>query len=282
MEGVGSPVAGRVIEAEDWPEFESELSSPQAARAAERPRRIDLARMAALFRTPAGLSIARGVACMVGCAEMITVYGEGRGFRVVWLLEELGIPYELRPVDMLAGVENDPEFLAVNPAGFIPAIRDGDVTMVESIAIMEYLIARNGPTTLAPDPTDPAFALYQQFLHLGEAGLAGFVFISVVSRILAPEAERDNWGARKALELYKSRLGLVTRQLARSPYLAGERFTAADISVTYALEFAERTGSAELGEVERAYVARTTAREPYKRAMDACQATKAWVSSLAR
>jgi len=73
---------------------------------------------------------------------MITVFGEGRGFRVVWLLEEMGLAYRLRPVDPLAGVENDPEFLAVNPAGFIPAIQDGEVTMVESIAIMEYLMAR--------------------------------------------------------------------------------------------------------------------------------------------
>src|SRR5580698_7004144 len=81
-----------------------------------------------------------------GLAKMITVFGEGRGFRVVWLLEEMGLPYRLRPVDLLAGVENDIEFLAINPAGFIPAIRDGDVTMVESIAIMEYLIARYGPT----------------------------------------------------------------------------------------------------------------------------------------
>jgi hypothetical protein len=61
---------------------------------------------------------------------MITVFGEGRGFRVVWLLEEMGLAYRLRPVDLLAGVENDPEFLAVNPAGFIPAIQDGEVTMV--------------------------------------------------------------------------------------------------------------------------------------------------------
>jgi len=73
---------------------------------------------------------------------MITGFGEGRGFRVVWLLEEMGLPYQLRPVDLLAGVENDPEYLTVNPAGFIPAIRDSDVTMVESIAIMEYLMAR--------------------------------------------------------------------------------------------------------------------------------------------
>jgi glutathione S-transferase len=212
---------------------------------------------------------------------MITVFGEGRGFRVVWLLEEMGLPYRLRPVDLLVGVENDPAFLAINPAGFIPALQDGDVTLVESIAIMEYLMARHGPTPLAPEPRDPAFPAYQQFLHLGEAGLAASMYFVVVSRNLAPEAERRNWGARKALEVFESRLGLVTQQLARSPYLAGDAFTAADISVTYALEFAQRTGCYALGEVERAYVARTTARDAYRRAMDTCQATKAWAEAAA-
>ena len=60
---------------------------------------------------------------------MLTVYGEGRGFRVVWLLEELGVAYRLRPVDLL-DVENDPEFLAINPAGFIPALQDGEMIML--------------------------------------------------------------------------------------------------------------------------------------------------------
>jgi glutathione S-transferase len=207
---------------------------------------------------------------------MITVFGEGRGFRVVWLLEEMGLPYQLRPVDLLAGVEKDTEFLAINPAGFIPAIRDGDVTMVESIAIMEYLMARYGPTPLAPDPHHPAFSAYQQFLHLGEAGLAAPMYIVVVSRHLAPELERQNWGARKAQEVFESRLGLVTRQLAHSPYLAGNTFTRADISVTYALEIAHRSGAAALGKPEQAYVARTSGRDAYKRAMEVCQATKAW------
>jgi glutathione S-transferase len=156
---------------------------------------------------------------------MITVFGEGRGFRVVWLLEEMGIPYRLRPVDLLAGVEKDAEFLAVNPAGFIPAIQDGNVTMVESIAIMEYLMGRYGPTQLAPDPHDPAFPAYQQFLHLGEAGLAASIYFVVGARNYAPEAQRQNWSAGQAQEVFESRLGLVTRQLARSPYLAGETFT---------------------------------------------------------
>ena len=209
---------------------------------------------------------------------MVTVFGEGRGFRVVWLLEEMGLAYRLRPVDVLAGVENDPEFLAVNPAGFIPAIQDGEVTMVESIAIMEYLMARYGPTPLAPDPHDPAFPAYQQFLHLGEAGLAASIYFVVGARNIAPEAERQNWSAGQAQQVFDSRLGLVTRQLARSPYLAGDIFTAADISVTYALGLAKRAGGVVLGQAEQTYLARVRGREAYKRAMETCQATKAWAA----
>ncbi len=212
---------------------------------------------------------------------MITVWGTGRGFRVVWLLEEMGLAYRVRPVDLIAGAHNDPEFLAINPSGFIPALQDGDAVMVESIAIMEYLMARYGPTPLAPAPQDPAFPLYQQFLHLGEAGLAMSMYIVVVSRNLAPAPDKDNWGARKALAIFENRLKLVTRQLARAPYMAGDRFTAADIAVAYALEFASRTIDYPFGELERAYIDRTTARDSYARAMDACPDTKAWAASVA-
>jgi len=212
---------------------------------------------------------------------MITVFGEGRGFRVVWLLEEMRLPYRLRRVDLLAGVENDAEFLAVNPAGFIPAMRDGDVTMVESIAIMEYLMARYGPTPFAPAATEAAYPAYQQFLHFGEAGLAAPIYFVNASRNRAPEAERQNWGARFALEVFRSRLGLVARQLARSPYMAGDAFTAADISVTYALELAQRGGGVALGEAEQAYVARMSRRDGYLRAMENCHDTRAWVAKLA-
>lgn len=213
---------------------------------------------------------------------MITLFGEGRGFRVIWLLEEMGLPHKLRGVDLHAGVENDPEFLAINPAGFIPALQDGDVTLVESVAIMQYLMSRYGPTPLAPEPRDPAFPGYLQFLHLGEAGLAMAMYIVNVSLNLAPEAERQNWGARKALKIFESRLALVTRQLERSPYLAGDRFTAADISVTYALEFARRTCRFAFGRLEQEYLSRTTGRAAYQRAMDTCHATKAWAEKAAR
>jgi glutathione S-transferase len=210
---------------------------------------------------------------------MITVFGEGRGFRVVWLLEEMGLPYRLRPVDLFAGAENDPEFMAINPGGFIPAIQDGEVQMVESIAILEYLVARYGPTPLAPAPQDAAFPAYQQFLHLGEAGLAAPIFFVGNARHFAPEGERDNWSARHAMRVFETRLRLVTRQLGRGPYMAGEAFTAADISVAYALQLARNFGGVALGEAERAYLARVAARDGYRRALDACEATQgAWAA----
>jgi glutathione S-transferase len=212
---------------------------------------------------------------------VITLYGEGRGFRVAWLLEEMGLPYRLRQVDLLDGVETDAGFLAVNPAGFIPAIVEGDVTMVESIAIMEYLLARHGPSPLARGADDPSFPAYQQFLHMGEAGLAGPINAIVATHILAPEAERKNWTTDWALGIFTSRLGLVSRQLAHMPYIADDSFTAADISVTYALEFAQRTIGFALGTAELDYLARTTARDAYRRAMDNCPGTKAWVAGLA-
>jgi len=207
---------------------------------------------------------------------MITVFGEGRGFRVVWLLEEMGLPYRLRDVDLLAGVENDPEFLAINPAGFIPAIRDDDVVLVESIAIMEYLLARYGPSPLAPAPQDPAFPAYQQFLHLGEAGLDASVYFVSGARNIAPESERDNWSARQAMDVFLTRLSLVTRQLEHAPCMAGDAFTAADISVGYALEMARKNIGFALGEAERAYVARLRGREGYQRALETCHATRGW------
>ncbi|MBA4794380.1 MAG: glutathione S-transferase family protein [Phenylobacterium sp.] len=200
---------------------------------------------------------------------MITVWGgqTSRSIRVVWLLEEMGLPYRVAQVDMLAP-EQDPAFLAINPANYIPALQDGEVVMVESIAIMEYLMARYGPTPLAPPATDAAFPAYQQFLHLGEAGLATLMMPVVVSRFIAPEAERENWGAQWCLQSFQKRLRLVDAQLSRSPYLAGEAFTAADISVTYALNLGHRNCGLTLTDAQQAYLARTTGREAYERAME--------------
>ncbi len=177
---------------------------------------------------------------------MITVYGAfpTRSLRVMWALEELGKDYELHPVD-LRNRMSDTEFLALNPSGFLPAMRDGNVTMVDSIAILEYLIARyDDKGVLAPDASNACFPCYQQFLHLGESGLAAFLNVIVGSKFMAPESEKDNFGARMAARMFENRLELVTRQLCSAPMMAGDRFSAADISVIYALGMAERLGLA--------------------------------------
>lgn len=204
---------------------------------------------------------------------MITVFGgsTSRSLRVVWLLEEMGIAYRIRPVDMLSGQE-DREFLEANPAGFIPVIRDGDVTMVESIAIMEYLMGRYGPTPLAPAPADPAFPAYQQFLHLGEAGLASFMNMIIMCRYFAPESERDNWAIGQSRRWIEKRMRLVKAQLARSPFIAGERFTAADISVSYALHLGTEHCWLELDAAERDYFDRMKERESYRLALETSNA----------
>ncbi|WP_245286734.1 glutathione S-transferase N-terminal domain-containing protein [Bradyrhizobium sp. ARR65] len=108
---------------------------------------------------------------------MLTVSGEGRGFRVIWLLEQLGLAYRLRPVDLLA-VENDRDFLAINPAGFIPALQDGETIMVESIAILEYLLALTAQVRLVARSEMPG-------LPAGRSRLsrAGWGWLSAASRI---------------------------------------------------------------------------------------------------
>jgi len=211
---------------------------------------------------------------------MMTVYGEGRGFRVVWLLEEMRHAYRLRSVDLLTDVSKDAEFMAVNPAGYIPALVDGETTMVESIAIMEYLLARYDTNSFAPRSSDSNFAAYQQFLHLGEAGLMMPMYLARLSHVLAPENERDDWSARNAVEIFKSRLMLVTRQLARTTYLAGDTFTAADISVGYSLIWVKRCKLFDFGKLELAYIERLTARDAYKRAMAACHDTRRWAERV--
>ncbi|MDX3901028.1 MAG: glutathione S-transferase C-terminal domain-containing protein [Sphingobium sp.] len=105
-------------------------------------------------------------------------------------------------------------------------------------------MARYGPTPLAPTPHDPNFAAY---------GIATLVIPVVVSCFLAPEAERENWGATWCLRSFQKRLKLVSQQLASSPYVAGDSFTAADISVTYALNRGQRNCGITLGHAEQAY-----------------------------
>jgi glutathione S-transferase len=171
---------------------------------------------------------------------MITVFGAPptRAMRVVWMLEEMGLDYEVRPVDFPNRFK-DREFLDISPAGFMPGLRDGDVGMFESVAILDYLGRKYGPTPLCLTQEDPRWPKYLQYLHFGEASLTAPMNVAMASRMLAPEDEKDNFGARISVDICVQRSRALVKQLERTPYMVGEDFTAADISVSYFLGFAD-------------------------------------------
>jgi glutathione S-transferase len=200
---------------------------------------------------------------------MITVYGAPptRALRVCWMLEELSVPYEIRSVNFQARFE-DKEFMAASPAGSVPAIRDGDTQLIESCAILEYLGAKYGPTPLVPTQTDPQYPAYVSYLHFGEASLSAPLNVVVATRFFAPEEHKQNWGAQFAIDLFVRRSRALLGPLSRSPYIAGDMFTAADISCGYAVGLSHFLGFEErLEPALRDYVGRLSQRPAYGRAM---------------
>jgi glutathione S-transferase len=162
-----------------------------------------------------------------------------RSMRVVWMAEELGLPYTLKPESLR---EPSAEFLKANPARSLPAIIDDGVILTESVAILMYLGERYGPTPLAPKPDAAGYCDYLQFLVYGEASMAAFLNPLIATKFMAPEDQKTNFTATAAQDMFTRRLALVDQQLGREPYMAGEAFTAADISVIYALDLGEMLG----------------------------------------
>jgi glutathione S-transferase len=187
-----------------------------------------------------------------------------RSHRIVWLCEEMGLPYEIAAVKF-----GDPpaEFLAVNPLRSLPALRDGAVTMIESIAMMLYIMATYGPTDLDLKPGDPDYARYLQFLLFGEAGMAMYGNPLVATKFLAPEDKRSNWTSDYLKATLAKRLGFVEQHLGDAPYIVGNRFTAADISVGYTIGMAGFAGDIEPSPKLQAYHDRLKARPAYQRAV---------------
>jgi glutathione S-transferase len=165
-----------------------------------------------------------------------------RSLRVIWMAEEMGLDYELTPETI---GRSSPEFIAVNPARGLPAIVDGEVAMSESVAIVQYLAARYGPTPLAPAADDPVYPAYLQYLIYGEGSLSAFLNPLVATRFLAPDDQKDNFTAGICRTLFGRRVKALSGRLSESPHLAGPAFTAADISVVYALNMGESLGLAD-------------------------------------
>jgi glutathione S-transferase len=199
---------------------------------------------------------------------MIKVFGAppSRSLRVIWMLEEMGLPYEIRRVDF-ASRHEDEEFMAASPAGAMPGIADGDVRMMESVAILEYLGTRYGPTPLVPAADDATWPAYLSFLHFGEASLTAPLNVTLGSRFFAPDEEKDNWGARYAVDILVRKSAALAEQLKRHPYAAGDAFTAADISCAFPIGIASFLGAGDrIDPVLADYLGRLRERPAYQAA----------------
>lgn len=153
-----------------------------------------------------------------------------RSLRVIWLCEEMGVPYETAEASFFKPSE---EFKAVNPLRTIPALVDGDVRMIESVAMMIYIMAKHGPTDLEVKAQEPGYADYLQYLLFGEAGMAAYGNPLVATKFLAPDDQKQNWTIEYLTNAIVKRLEFVCDRLGDNEFVAANRFTAADISVAY-------------------------------------------------
>ncbi len=191
-----------------------------------------------------------------------------RSVLVLWLLEELGLPYELERVEFVPPAR---EFFAQKtPLGKLPVIEDGDVVMCESGAIVEYLLERYGQGRLAPRPGSPVRAAYLQWLHFAESTafppLGIVVWLSVYRNegpALAPLIEDAR--ARAAMGL-----DFLQRELSSKRYLLGDEFSAADVMMGFTLVAARMLGVLDHRFPALAdYVARLEARPALQKALAA-------------
>jgi glutathione S-transferase len=214
---------------------------------------------------------------------MITVHhlNNSRSQRVLWLLEELGVAYEVKRYErdaktMLA----PPELLAVHPLGKSPVIVDGTATLAESGAIIEYLVDRYGGGRLIPAAGTPERLRYTYWLHYAEGSampplLLKLVFdrvannpapwpVSAIARRIAGTVT----GAFIGPQL-KRHLDYMEAELAAHPWFAGEEFTAADVQMSFPLEAAAARAGLDAGRPRlMAFLDRIHARAAYRRALE--------------
>lgn len=202
---------------------------------------------------------------------MITVHhlGVSQSERIVWLCEELEIPYELKLYQREPTGLAPAAYKALHPMGIAPVITDGELVLAESGAIVEYIIARHGNGRLAVAADAPNFADYLFWLHFANGTMMPSEMTGFIASLL-----KDS-GDNVVLEALKARadlaFALVEQRLGNAPYLAGQEFTAADIIMFFPLTTMRAFTPRDLGQFPnlRKYLKLVGERPAYKRAMAA-------------
>ena len=193
---------------------------------------------------------------------MIKLYGipRSRTARVLWMLEELQVPYEQVPVSFI-GDARKPEYLKINPNGHIPALQDGSLTLFESLAINLYL-ARRYDKGLWPRTVEGEAKAYQWSIW-AMTELEEPLLTVLLNRAFLPEEQRDAKKADDAAERFRTPLNVLEGQLT-GEWLAGKEFSVADLNVAAVLGWAA-LGGLELTPKAQAWLGRCTARPGYAR-----------------
>jgi len=200
---------------------------------------------------------------------MITLYHSvsARSFRPLWLMEELGLTYVLRMLPFPPRILQK-DYLDVNPLGTVPYFVDGNVEMTESVAICQYLAARYGSAALDIGREDTEFGNYLNWLHFGEATLTFPQTIVLRYSRFEPSDRQLPQAVEDYARWFFARLRRVEAAVSSCEYLCGGRFTAADVSVGYALMLAEQLAISERFQPGvTAYWRRLQARSSFRQAL---------------
>jgi len=190
-----------------------------------------------------------------------------RASRIVWLLEELGLPYELNKMAFHPKDLKSDEHRNRHPLGRVPVLEDGDITLYESGAIVEYILARHKNGGLKPDIDAATYPAYLQWFHYCEGMVMPPVNTIVVQTILLPPERRDENALGQAKRLLSKSLQPVDEALAGKDYLIGD-FSGADIMLGHACFMSNRLGCVGDQLVHlKAYVERVAARPAFHKAI---------------
>jgi len=198
---------------------------------------------------------------------LITIHhlGVSQSDRIVWLMEELNLPYRLKWYNRKDGVAPE-EYLSLHPAATAPVIQDGDRVIAESAAICVYICQRHAGGKLTVGPAQPNYPDYLYWMHFNN-NILGLFFAKLAMAPQAPGApEGIGRVVRRREESYYRHL---EQTLGRSPYLAGSDFTCADVMVTFNLTSLPLFGGRKIDDLPnaQAYVKRISERPAYIRAM---------------
>ncbi len=200
---------------------------------------------------------------------MITVYHleQSRSTRILWLLEELGLDYRIEHFARDPVTRRAPESLRrIHPLGKSPVIRDGELVLAESGAIVEYLIRRYGEGRLAVAPDSPEWPRYVYWLHFAE-GSAPLPLI--LDLLLDMTGQGESLLAGFVEQEIANLTAYLEAELEGREHLVGDSFTAADLMITFAVEFAEVRGRLDGRPNCRAFLERMRERPAHRRAAEA-------------